>query len=65
MATALDRRSLVHAGVRHKSARFAAPVFHLWHAENDRSRLAANQRRLDALINSERVVAELGLSRYL
>ena len=56
---------LLHAGVRHKSARFAAPVFHLWHAENDRSRLAANQRRLDALINSERVVAELGLSRYL
>ena len=56
---------LLHAGIKHKSARFAAPLFHLWHAENDRSRLAENQRRLDALINSERVVAELGLSRYL
>ena len=28
---------LLHAGVLHKSARFAAPVFHLWHQEHDRS----------------------------
>lgn len=56
---------LLHAGVRHKSARFAAPVFHLWHAENDRRRLAENQRRLDALIGSTRIAAELGLNRYL
>ena len=56
---------LLHAGVRQKSARFAAPVFHLWHAENDRSRLAENQRRLDALIDSQRSAAELGVSRYL
>ena len=55
---------LLHAGVRHKSARFAAPVFHLWHAENDRSRLGDNRRRLDALIASARVVAESGVSRY-
>ena len=56
---------LLHAGVRHKSARFAAPVFHLWHPENDRSRLAKNQLRLDALVNSQRTVAELGVDRYL
>ena len=56
---------LLHAGVKHKSARFAAPVFHLWHAENDRSRLAENQRRLDALIISQRTLAELGVNRYL
>ncbi len=55
---------LLHAGVRHKSARFAAPVFHLWHADNDRSRLAANQHRRDALLNSQRTVAELGVNRY-
>jgi hypothetical protein len=29
---------LIHAGVKHKSARFATPLFHLWHRENDRSR---------------------------
>ena len=56
---------LLHAGIKHKSARFAAPVFHLWHAENDRSRLAENQRRLDALIASQRTAAELGVNRYL
>ncbi len=56
---------LLHAGIKHKSARFAAPVFHLWHAENDRSGLAENQLRLDVLIASQRSVAELGVSRYL
>jgi glycosyltransferase involved in cell wall biosynthesis len=56
---------LLHAGVKHKSARFAAPVFHLWHAENDRSRLAENQRRLDALLGSQRTIAELGVNRYV
>jgi glycosyltransferase involved in cell wall biosynthesis len=56
---------LLHAGVKHKSARFAAPLFHLWHAENDRSRINENQRRLDALIASSRTQAALGLDRYL
>jgi hypothetical protein len=55
---------LLHAGVRHKNARFAAPVFHLWHEENDRSRLPENQRRLDALLHSDRVRAEHGLDQY-
>ena len=55
---------LLHAGVRHKNGRFATPVFHLWHAENDRSRLAANQQRLDALLQSNRVHAERGLDQY-
>lgn len=55
---------LLHAGVKHKSARFAAPVFHLWHRENDRSRLLENQARLDELLASKRSVAEIGLDRY-
>jgi glycosyltransferase involved in cell wall biosynthesis len=55
---------LLHAGVRHKSARFATPLFHLWHAENDRSRLTENQRRLDAILKSDRVRAEQGLDQY-
>jgi hypothetical protein len=55
---------LIHAGVRHKNARFAAPVFHLWHLENDRSRLPENQRQLEALLASDRVAAQLGLSQY-
>ncbi len=54
---------LIHAGVRHKSARFATPVFHLWHPENDRSRLPDNQRRLDELLASQRTRAGIGLDR--
>jgi glycosyltransferase involved in cell wall biosynthesis len=56
---------LLHAGVRHKSARFAASVFHLWHRENDRSKLPENQERLDAVLRSDRVRAEAGLEQYL
>jgi glycosyltransferase involved in cell wall biosynthesis len=52
---------LTHAGVRHKSARFAAPVFHLWHEEWDRGGLAENQRRLDAILASRRIEALVGL----
>jgi glycosyltransferase involved in cell wall biosynthesis len=55
---------LLHAGVRHKNARFAAPVFHLWHRENDRSRLPENQSRLEELLRSERVRAQVGLDRH-
>jgi glycosyltransferase involved in cell wall biosynthesis len=55
---------LLHAGVRHKSARFAAPVFHLWHRENDRSRLAENRSRLEEILASDRIVAVEGLDRY-
>ena len=55
---------LLHAGVRHKNARFAAPVFHLWHRENDRSRLPENQRMLEDLLRSDRVQARLGCDQY-
>ena len=53
---------LLHAGVRRKDGRFATGVLHLWHPDNDRSRLPANQARLDALLGSSRVRALRGLS---
>jgi glycosyltransferase involved in cell wall biosynthesis len=56
---------LLHAGVRHKSARFAAPVFHLWHRENDRGRLPENQRHLDEVRHSHRIRALRGLDAAL
>jgi hypothetical protein len=52
----------MHAGVLQKSARFAAPVFHLWHHEADRSKLRDNDARLEALLASKRVRAEQGLA---
>jgi glycosyltransferase involved in cell wall biosynthesis len=55
---------LIHAGVRHKSARFAAPVFHLWHRENDRGQLAENRRRLQEILSSQRTSAVIGLDQY-
>jgi len=55
---------LLHAGVKHKSARFAAPVFHLWHRENDRSQLEENRRKLDEILASQRTEAMVGLDRY-
>lgn len=55
---------LLHAGIRHKSARFAAPVFHLWHREHDRSRLAENQRRLEEILASRRTTAAIGFNQY-
>lgn len=55
---------LLHAGVKHKNARFATPVFHLWHSEQDRSRVPANQQRLDALLQSMSVRAAAGLDQY-
>lgn len=55
---------LLHAGVRHKSARLGVPVFHLWHPEHDRSLLAGNRIRLDEILASDRVAALEGLDRY-
>ena len=56
---------LLHAGVRHKNARFGAPVFHLWHPENDRTQLSENQRRLNEIISSDRVSAVVGINQYV
>ena len=53
---------MIRAGVRRKDGRFATGVLHLWHPEADRSRLAANQARLDELITCDRVRALRGLS---
>ncbi|MDH4236482.1 MAG: galactosyltransferase-related protein, partial [Nitrospira sp.] len=55
---------LLHAGVKHKTARFAAPVFHLWHPEQARMKLPANRKRLDDLLQSSTVRAAVGLDRY-
>jgi len=53
---------LLHAGVRRKDGMWATGVLHLWHPKDDRSGLPDNQRRLDAVIASDRVRAERGMS---
>lgn len=53
---------LLHAGIRRKDGAFATGVLHLWHAESDRSSLPDNRARLDAVIASDRIRAERGLT---
>lgn len=56
---------LIRAGVLAKSARFSAPVLHLWHRENDRANLAENRRRLDQVIAATHTRAHQGVDQYL
>ena len=55
---------LIKKGLCVKSARFATPVLHLWHEENDRSQLTENQRLLDAVIASDTHKAKIGLDNH-
>jgi glycosyltransferase involved in cell wall biosynthesis len=53
---------LMRAGVGRKDGRFATGVLHLWHPENDRYRLADNERLLSELMRSDRIRSLVGLS---
>jgi len=55
---------LIRAGVVNKSARFSAPVLHLWHKENDRSHLEENQRRLQQVLSATHTRALKGVDQY-
>jgi glycosyltransferase involved in cell wall biosynthesis len=56
---------LLRAGIYNKSARFSAPVFHLWHRENDRSRLEGNRQRLQDVLHATHFRAVTGVDQYL
>lgn len=56
---------LLRAGIRNKSARFSVPVFHLWHVENDRTKLEENRRRLEEVLRATHVRAVQGVDQYL
>jgi glycosyltransferase involved in cell wall biosynthesis len=53
---------LLRNGVRRKDGRFGTAVLHLWHPENDRSRLTINDALLASAADSNRVTATIGLS---
>jgi glycosyltransferase involved in cell wall biosynthesis len=53
---------LLHAGVRRKDGVFATGVLHLWHPNEDRSMLTANEDRLAGTIAGNRIRAQRGLS---
>ena len=56
---------LIRAGLINKSARFSAPVLHLWHKENDRSHLEENKRRLREVLNATHIRSLRGVDQYL
>jgi predicted glycosyltransferase involved in capsule biosynthesis len=43
---------LIHTGVNRKEGRFALPVLHLWHPQQDRHFEPENYQRLQARIHS-------------
>ncbi len=54
---------LIHAGIRRKEGRFAVPVLHLWHLQNDRAQQQRNyQRLLQRLDNPNFIRAEQGIA---
>jgi glycosyltransferase involved in cell wall biosynthesis len=56
---------LIHAGIKRKEGRFAVPVLHLWHAQNDKSKQETNyQRLLERLNQHDFIVASQGVSQY-
>lgn len=57
---------LIHLGIKRKEGRFAAPVLHLWHRQNDRSQHDANYRRLLGRLEDRQLIrAEQGVDQYL
>jgi len=55
---------LIRVGLINKSARFSAPVLHLWHKENDRSHLEENRRRLLQVLSATHTRALKGVDQY-
>lgn len=56
---------LIRADIVNKSARFSAPVLHLWHKESDRSHLEENKQRLQQVLNATHIRALKGVDQYL
>jgi glycosyltransferase involved in cell wall biosynthesis len=57
---------LIHAGVKRKEGRFAAPVLHCWHSYHDRSQHDNNYSRLmERLADKNCKFAKKGMCQYL
>jgi len=53
---------LINSGLTVKSLRFAAPVLHLWHPEASRENVKSNERYLNEVRASARILAHSGVS---
>jgi len=55
---------LLRNKIKRKEGRFATPVLHLWHPENDRKNEVENFKRLQQILQSKQIIAEQGLNQY-
>jgi len=56
---------LLRNKIQRKEGRFATPVLHLWHKENDRKNEAENFKRLQQILQSKQIIAKQGLEQHL
>ncbi len=52
---------LIRAGIYRKSGKFAIPVIHLWHQQNDRKKEQINLDLLKQITETQRIRAKIGL----
>ena len=55
---------LLRSGIRRKMGRFAVPVLHLWHSEQNRHQEAENRERLEQMLNLTVTWAQQGVEQY-
>lgn len=55
---------MMRTGIKRKEGRFAVTAVHLWHKENDRSRVKLNRQRLKKLIKGDRIDAVIGIAQH-
>jgi glycosyltransferase involved in cell wall biosynthesis len=56
---------LMHSGIKRKEGRFAVPVLHLWHPQNDRSNHDENYERLMQRLGDKNIVrAQCGTEQH-
>ena len=56
---------LIRKGILRKDGRFAVPVLHLWHPDNNRAREPINHKKLEEVIHSTRIEAVDGVNQYI
>lgn len=56
---------LLHSGIQRKEGRFAVPVLHLWHPQQERDQEKKNWQRLEQRLLSREIVAQQGVHQYL
>ena len=55
---------LIRNGVFRKDGQFSIPVLHLWHQENDRTKLKSNEQLIEDVLGSNDIQAVIGVNQH-